>query len=167
MPHTHSIRPWLAGAALLTSLLVACGATAPTNPSAAGAARPAGGHGHAAFMGSYDINRDGVVTRDEYDTVRKQRFMAADTNSDGWLSEAEYVAEFEARLKAQYAAGTQASDEDHVRSIRQARVRFGILDTNKDGKLSIQEELAIADKTFKGADTNTDGKVDAADGKKP
>ncbi|MFC2547596.1 MAG: hypothetical protein ACFNX4_12265 [Actinomyces oris] len=34
----------------------------------------------------YDANRDGVVTRDEYDTLRKERFVAADTNKDGWLS---------------------------------------------------------------------------------
>lgn len=46
-------------------------------------ARPAGGHGREAFMGSYDVNRDGVVTRAEYDSVRLQRFAAADTDHDG------------------------------------------------------------------------------------
>jgi DNA-binding NarL/FixJ family response regulator len=37
-------------------------------------------------MGSYDANRDGVVTRDEYDTVRKQRFLAGDTNGADSIS---------------------------------------------------------------------------------
>src|SRR5256885_16883761 len=88
-------------AAGLAALLTAC--ASPTAPSASGPAQPAGGHGQPAFMGSYDANRDGVVTRQEYDTVRKQRFLAGDTNGDGWLSEKEYVDEFEARLKQQYA----------------------------------------------------------------
>jgi len=144
------------------ALLTACANDAAKG---AGPARPAGGHGHAAFMGSYDVNRDGVVTRDEYDTVRKQRYMAADTNGDGWLSEAEYVAEFEKRLKAQYTKEGKAPDERYHNSMKQAYVRFGIVDKDKDGKFTIEEEIAIADKTFKNADTNGDGAVDARDKK--
>ena len=72
----------------MAAMVVALTAAAPSG-AAEGPAAPAGGHGLAAFMGSYDANRDGVVTREEYDTVRKQRFVAADTNRDGWLSEAE------------------------------------------------------------------------------
>ena len=145
---------WLAACGLLS----ACGSTAPAK---SGPQAPAGGHGHAAFIGGYDANRDGVVTRSEYDSVRKQRYVAADTNGDGSLSEAEYVAEFEGRLKQQYAG--KPTDESYANSIKQAHVRFNILDTNKDGKLSVDEELAIADKTFKGSDLNGDGKVDPAD----
>ena len=148
---------WLAACALV-GLLTACGSTTPAK---SGPQAPAGGHGHAAFVGGYDANRDGVVSRQEYDSVRKQRYVAADTNGDGSLSEAEYVAEFEGRLKQQYAG--KPVDEAYTNSIKQAHVRFGILDTNKDGKLSVDEELAIADKTFKGADLNGDGKVDQAD----
>jgi len=153
--------------AATVTLLAACAGDASTHNAAKGAgpARPAGGHGHAAFMGSYDVNRDGVVTRDEYDTVRKQRYMVADTNGDGWLSEAEYVAEFEKRLKAQYAKEGKAPDERYHNSMKQAYVRFGIVDKDKDGKFTIEEEMAIADKTFKNADTNGDGAVDARDKK--
>ena len=157
----------LAAAALLTacasndSKTAAPAAAAKTE--AKGPATPVGGHGHNAFIGSYDANRDGIVTRDEYDTLRKQRFVAADTNKDGWLSEDEYVAEFEGRLKAQYAAAGKKPDQQYEGSIKQAHVRFGILDSNKDGKLGIEEEIDIANKTFKNADRNGDGVVNAAD----
>lgn len=158
-----------AAAATLASL-VACSNSPTTQGSskdtqAATPARPVGGHGHAAFMGSYDANRDGTATRDEYDTLRKQRFIKADTDGNGSLNEAEYIAEFEGRLKQQYAAEKKAPDESYQNSMRQAHVRFGILDTNKDGTISVEEELAIAERTFKGADHNGDGKVDAADEK--
>lgn len=156
----------LAVASMASMVLMACTSTAPEQKSgnAEGPARPVGGHGGAAFMGSYDANRDGVVTRDEYDAVRKQRFMTADANRDGWLSEEEYVAEFKKRLDKDY--GDRAHDERYANSIKQAHVRFKILDRNDDGRLSVEEELAQAEKTFKGADTNGDGKIDAADGKK-
>lgn len=150
------------------ALLAACASkdtktAAAASTEAKGPTTPVGGHGHHAFIGGYDANRDGVVTREEYDTVRKQRFVAADTNQDGWLSEAEYVAEFEARLKAQYAAAGKQPDQQYQGSIKQAHVRFGILDSNKDGKLGIEEEIDIANKTFKNADRNGDGVVNAAD----
>ncbi|MGV7207203.1 EF-hand domain-containing protein [Oxalobacteraceae bacterium A2-2] len=143
--------------AAMLALMTAAGASA----AADGPVAPAGGHSLAAFIGGYDANRDGVVTREEYDTVRKQRFMTADVNRDGWLSEDEYVAEFEGRLKQQYAG--RAPDESYANSIKQAHVRFKILDTDHDGKLTVAEENAIADKTFRNNDTNGDGKVDKAD----
>jgi hypothetical protein len=152
-------------ASMIAAMVAACASTQPPaadKPKAAeGPAAPAGGHGLSAFIGGFDANRDGVVTRAEYDTVRKQRFAAADTNHDGWLSEDEYVAEFEGRLKQQYAG--RAQDDAYVASIKQAHVRFKILDTDKDGKLTIEEENAIADKTFKRTDINGDGKIDKSD----
>lgn len=145
-------------------MVVALTAAAPSG-AAEGPAAPAGGHGLAAFMGSYDTDRDGVVTREEYDAVRKQRFVAGDTNGDGWLSEEEYVAEYEGRLKQQYAG--RAQDERYANSMKQAHVRFNILDTDRDGKLTVEEDIAIADKTFKQNEKNCDGKVDQADRAKP
>ncbi|EJM96294.1 EF-hand domain-containing protein [Herbaspirillum sp. YR522] len=138
-------------------------ASLPGTAPAGTPAQPAGGHGREAFMGSYDINRDGVVTRAEYESVRLQRYNAADTNGDGKLSEAEYVAEFEGRLKQQYAQQKREPDADYQRSMRQAHVRFGILDRNHDGFISLDEEKAIMERTFVGQDTNGDGQVDARD----
>ncbi|QBK06292.1 hypothetical protein DW355_00210 [Hylemonella gracilis] len=154
-------------AASLAVLLAACAAPSqPTADKTLGPVNPAGGHGYAAFMGSYDVNRDGLVTREEYDTLRKQRYVAADSNQDGWLSEAEYVAEFEARLKQQYAAQSRQVDEGYQQMMKQAHVRFNILDKNKDGRLSVEEELDVAERTFKTGDVNLDGVVNAADNMK-
>lgn len=150
------------------TILAACTSGPPpaAQQSAAtpGPAAPAGGHGLSAFIGGFDVNRDGVVTRQEYDSVRAQRFAAADTNHDGVLSEDEYVAEFAARLTQQYEG--KAQDERYAASIKQAHVRFKILDTDHDGKLTLEEENAIAEKTFKRTDTNGDGKIDQTDGEK-
>jgi len=163
----------LAMAAMVAAMMAACTSAPPPaaqqsatqQPRAAqGPAAPAGGHGLSAFIGGFDANRDGVVTRQEYDAVRAQRFTAADTNHDGVLSEDEYVAEFAGRLQQQYAG--RAQDDNYAGSIKQAHVRFKILDTDHDGKLTLAEENAIAEKTFKRTDTNSDGKIDQADGEK-
>ena len=163
----------LAMAAMVAAMMAACTSAPPPaaqqsatqQPTAdTGPAAPAGGHGLSAFIGGFDANRDGVVTRQEYDAVRTQRFTAADTNRDGVLSEDEYVAEFAGRLQQQYAG--RAQDDSYARSIKQAHVRFGILDTDHDGKLTLAEENAIAGKTFQRTDTNGDGKIDQADGEK-
>jgi hypothetical protein len=158
----------LAMATVMAAMMAACASTQPPaadQPKAAeGPAAPAGGHSLSAFIGGFDANRDGVVTRAEYDAVRKQRFTAADTNHDGSLGEDEYVAEFEGRLKQQYAG--RAQDDGFAASIKQAHVRFKILDADHDGKLTMEEETAIAEKTFKRTDTNGDGKIDNADGDK-
>lgn len=150
---------WAMMATGMAVMLGAC--TTSQGPSTP--ARPAGGHGQSAFIGSYDGNRDGVVTRSEYDAIRKQRFESGDKNRDGFLNEDEYVAEFELRLKQQYMDQNRDPDQAYENSIRQAHVRFAIVDRDRDGKYSREEDLAVADRTFKGADTNGDGRVTAED----
>ncbi|WDZ95847.1 hypothetical protein Herbaro_20590 [Herbaspirillum sp. WKF16] len=167
MKATPSVISAVAGAILLSACAAQPGgAQAPqvaATQAGSGPARPAGGHGREAFIGSYDLNGDGVVTRAEYDAVRKQRFKNADKNGDGVLTEEEYVAEFEGRLKEQYFKSGRQPDEAYANSIRQAHVRFALLDRNRDGVLSQDEEQEIMEKTWAQADTNKDGKVDAND----
>ncbi|WP_225783089.1 hypothetical protein [Xenophilus sp. Marseille-Q4582] len=150
--------PLLAGLAL-AALLSACAAPQP----AQGPTRPAGGHGLDAFLGSYDADRDGQVTRAEFDAIRLQRFKSADTNGDGVLSEAEYVAEYEGRLKRQYFDQGRQPDKAYENNIKQAHVRYAIVNRARDGKFTWAEDQAIADKTFKALDTNGDGVVSKAD----
>ena len=152
------------------TLLSACAGSA-TQPTAKGEqnqpALPAGGHGSNAFFGSYDANRDGVVTRQEYDTIRLQRFRAADKNGDGVLSEDEYVAEFEGRLKQQYFDKGNQPDQAYENSIKQAHVRYNIVNRARDGRYTLEEDRAIAERTFKSSDTNGDGKVTRDDPPRP
>ena len=165
--HTHLLAA-LAAATLLSACAgsgtpqPATGATAQTQP-----ARPAGGHGLDPFLGSYDANGDGQVTRAEFDAIRLQRFNAGDTNGDGVLNEAEYVAEFEGRLKRQYFDSGRQPDKAYENSIKQAHVRFGIVNRARDGQFTRAEDMAIADKTFKNLDTNGDGVVSKADPARP
>ena len=162
----------LLAALAAAALLSACAGSGTSSPATTASAqnqpaRPAGGHGLDPFLGSYDANRDGQVPRAEFDAIRLQRFNAADTNRDGVLNEAEYVAEFEARLKRQYFDSGRQPDKAYENSIKQAHVRFGIVNRARDGQFTRAEDKAIADKTFKNLDTNGDGTVSKADPQRP
>ncbi|RZL63339.1 MAG: hypothetical protein EOP81_13125 [Variovorax sp.] len=159
---THRHTPTLA-AVTAALILSACAGPQATGTAQNQPARPAGGHGLKAFLGSYDANRDGAVPRAEFDAIRLQRFRTADTNGDGVLNEAEYVAEFEGRLKRQYFDEGRQPDKAYENGIKQAHVRFAIVNRARDGKFTLAEDQAIADKTFKGLDTNGDGVVSTAD----
>lgn len=60
-------------------------------------------HSAAGLLAMYDVNKDGVVSRDEYQQGRNAQFVAVDTNHDGELSYDEYVSEFAGRLDQQIA----------------------------------------------------------------
>lgn len=120
------------------------------------AARGARGHDKAEFMENYDINSDSIVARAEFDARRGEHFSRADTNRDGALTEAEYVAEYQARLDAELAA-TRAAQ------LRQAHVRFGVLNTDRNATMSSAEFGASGQRMFARLDTNSDGAVDERD----
>ncbi|MEN9892516.1 MAG: hypothetical protein RLY78_2811 [Pseudomonadota bacterium] len=141
-------------------MLGACGTPAST---AGHTATATDGHSRAAFMAAHDTDRDGTVTRAEYDAVRHQRFAAGDRDGNGVLDEAEYVAEFEARLKRQYLDEQREPDPRYERAIRQAHVRFALVDRDRDGRYTREEDLAAAARTFRGHDTNADQRVDRLD----
>ncbi len=117
---------------------------------------PAPGHSKREFLETYDVDLDGVVTQAEYMTRRGEAFVRTDSNGDGVLSETEYVAEFTVRLDADLAA-------QRALQLRQAGVRFGVMDTDKNGGMSRPEYEATAGRTFQRLDTNGDGRVDDRD----
>jgi Ca2+-binding EF-hand superfamily protein len=123
-------------------------------------------HEGGAFIHDYDSDHDGRVSRGEFDAVRVARFGATDANKDGWVSEAEYVGEYSARLEQQLAASSDTAakkDEERQRQIRQAHVRFGVLDRDKDAKL-VQAEFDVSGaRAFAEQDDDKDGSVTAAD----
>ena len=117
-------------------------------------------HSAEGFLALYDSNGDGKVSRAEYDEDRAAQFARSDRNHDGLLDRSEYAAEYRARIDARVAELDKRED-------RQAHVRFGVLDTDKDGKMTFAEYQASGKRQFDTADRNRDGVVDAADAKLP
>lgn len=126
-------------------------------------------HEHSAFIVDYDLDKDGKVTVEEFNTVRAQRYAATDANQDGGVDEAEYVEEYRVRLEAQLAASDESAErkeEQRVRQIRQTHVRFGVLDKDKDGKISQAEYDASGQRAFAEQDGDGDGVITPGEKKK-
>ncbi|MEC3910013.1 hypothetical protein U5A82_05845 [Sphingobium sp. CR2-8] len=123
-------------------------------------------HEGSAFIHDYDADHDGQVTRAEFDAGRITRFKATDANKDGWVSEAEYVKEYSARLEQQLAASDRSEGkkaEERQRQIRQTHVRFGVLDTDKDSQMTQAEYDVSGSRAFAEQDNDKNGIITAAD----
>ncbi|MBB5882704.1 hypothetical protein GGR74_003938 [Xanthomonas arboricola] len=112
------------------------------------------------FLALYDENGDGKVGRKEYAGLRAAQFASADGDRNAALSPDEYRVEFEDRLNRRLTALEQADD-------RQVHVRFKVLDTDKDQRMTFAEYQASGLRTFARVDRNHDGVVDASDGALP
>lgn len=121
-----------------------------------GDGRVARGHGKQGFMETYDANKDGKVSKEEFATKRGEDHKALDLNQVGGVTEMEYVTEYSFRLDKELA-------EQRGRQIRQAHFRFGVLDTDKNGVLSTDEFNESGSRMFSRLDTNGDGAVDKQD----
>ncbi|WMJ69436.1 EF-hand domain-containing protein [Stenotrophomonas sp. 24(2023)] len=117
-------------------------------------------HSAEGFLELYDSNGDGTVDKAEFQRVRDAQFTRTDSNGDGRLSANEYLAEFESRIDRRAATLDQGED-------RQAHVRFGVLDADKDGAMTFAEYQVSGKRLFDTADRNKDGVVDAADAALP
>jgi hypothetical protein len=133
--------------------------------SAITASAMAAPHENIAFIKEYDLNGDGQVSLPEFKAKRWVIFLTTDFDNNGTLNEAEYVGEFEARLMKDLSAeGDYARrKEDYQRQMKQAVVRFGVLDTNKDGAMTYEEYLASGLKMFERHDRDKDGFVGEKD----
>jgi hypothetical protein len=118
----------------------------------------AASHDINVFVTEYDLNHDGAVSKEEFADERERRFITTDANHDGGLSHDEYVGEYHARLMSQHP------DEKIVeRQIKQADVRFNVLDSNKDGRISRAEYAFSGWRMFTEHDYTKDGVVSAQD----
>ena len=152
----------------MTALRLPLAMTAALLALAAAASAHAAPHEHSAFIADYDLDKDGKVTAAEFKAVRDKRFAATDGNSDGGVDEAEYVGEYEVRLNAQLAASTESAErkaEERVRQMRQAHVRFCVLDKNKDKTTSAAEYAASGGRAFAEQDGDKDGVITAGEKK--
>jgi hypothetical protein len=137
-------------------LLIACALFA--GPMAASAAS----HDIKTFITEYDLNHDGSVSKEEFADEREHRFISTDADHDGGLTHDEYVGEYRARLLA-----AKPNEKSVERQMKQADVRFTVLDSNKDGKISRAEYAHSGWTMFTKHDYTDDGAVSAKDDVEP
>jgi Ca2+-binding EF-hand superfamily protein len=130
--------------------------TVPEIPRQRSALSMPSSHSVSGFIALYDNHGDGQVTREEFTAERQASFKATDTNGDQWISAEEYLLEFENRLDLQ-------AKQVRTGQLKQAHIRFGALDRDKDGDLTLQEFAASGDRIFSGWDVNNDGVVNVQD----
>lgn len=104
-------------------------------------------HSFKGMLIKYDDNGDNVITPQEITLVRKNIWNLADDNNNGWISEQEYLYEFEDRMDAQIAKNRKSA-------IKQTYVRFDILDKDKNGEMTLEEYQASGHRSFNRFDTD-------------
>jgi hypothetical protein len=140
-------------AAILAASSVATGAVAAS-------------HARDTFIKEQDQNGDGAVSKDEFAATRQIQFARTDADKNGALSHDEYVGDYKARLEKSLSTLTltaEKKDEEHMRQMRQAEVRFGVLDSDKSGAITAAEFAYSGWRMFTTHDSNNDGVVSAAD----
>lgn len=115
-----------------------------------------GGHGKQDFIKSYDVDGDGKVSMEEFLAERAEIHKTYDLDGDGKVTQTEYVEDYQYRLDQELAAR-------RANSLRQAHFRFGILDSDDDGEMTLNELHESGNRTFSRLDTNGDGIIDEAD----
>lgn len=111
-----------------------------------------------------DTNRDGAVTQAEYDAARTamrtewqgKRFAKLDKDGNGQISREEFAA------RGDRGEGRGKGMRGHWRHHGGGMGRFGnfaMMDTNKDGRVTLAEASARPLAMFDAADTNHDGTV--------
>ncbi len=138
----------------------------------------AGSPPRALFLERMDANKDGKVTKAEFDAFRAESFKSADKNGDGVLDKDEFAlygdlrrAEGIERFFARYDKnkdGKIAADEMPARENRRA-ARFEAIDTAKKNALSAEDYAKAAGERFEARlkerfdaiDANRDGKLSA------
>lgn len=128
-------------------------APAPTSPPQQPAPGDRGDRAPSGLM-RYDTNKDGAVDRAEWKTGQEARFRRLDANGDGKLTKEELFAS---------TPGAANSVLPNDRQAQRQSTYFQLLDTNKDGVVTLAEFMAQADRNFARCDVNNDGRIDTAE----
>ncbi|MET1755518.1 hypothetical protein ABVV53_08605 [Novosphingobium sp. RD2P27] len=145
---------------LLALSAFAMSSTAMAEPGGTGlvpSGSSARGHSKDAFMSAYDTNGDGKVSSAEFIAIRGPQHGSFDLNGDGKVDEEEYVTEYKTRLERDLA-------ERREMQLKQAHVRYGVLDTDKNKNMTLAEFNDSGKRMFSRLDSNKDGVVDQNDG---
>lgn len=118
----------------------------------------AASHDLSTFVGEYDLDRNGSVSKEEFQRERERRFAATDTDRDGGISLEEYLAEYRGRLMH---SNPDARTID--RQMEQTASRFKVLDSNADTRISAAEFQHSGWGMYDEHDYNRDGAVSLAD----
>ena len=118
------------------------------------------------MLRTYDANKDGKVTRDEYLAGIRKQFAEMDLNNDGRITDDDLPPMMRGR---NVLAGGDGAVDGGIDRDRRGQNGFPLLrmlrdaDSNKDGVITLDEALAAADKRFQLLDRNKDGAIDTAD----
>ena len=124
----------------------------------------AASHDLATFIREQDLDGDGKVSKEEFQRGRDAEFARMDRNKDGVLSHDEYVGDYRERLERELLERPQVErEEERTRQLRQADVRFKVLDSDHSGGITTAEFAATGWAMFQRHDTNHDGWVSMAD----
>lgn len=113
-------------------------------------------HSREGFFTKYDLDENTIIDKEEFEARRRQDFDRADEDHNGWLSEREYIFEYQNRLDTQIEKARKAA-------IKQTHVRFGILDDNENDSMTFAEYQVSGKRSFTRWDTNKDGIVNMQD----
>jgi Ca2+-binding EF-hand superfamily protein len=131
---------------------------------AAATSAQAASHDRDTFIREQDLDHDGKVTKDEFAKGRAAEFARMDKTHDGKLSNAEYVEDYRARLKARLAAlPADQRDKERATEMHQAEVRFDVLDSDGNLFITPAEFDYSGWRMFMHHDTNKDGAVSRDD----
>ncbi len=113
-------------------------------------------HSLEGFIDINDLDGDQQVTAAEFKQIRRGIFDSTDTNKDGWVNPEEYTLEFTNRLD-------RVAKQTRTNQMKQAEVRYGILNSNKDAGIDLEEFAVSGKRIFDGWDLNSDGQVSSVD----
>ncbi len=108
-------------------------------------------------MQKLDVNKDGILQTSELQQGVLEKFDAADTNKDGFISDEERAAIVDS---VQDMGNEQVGEKLGERRAANVDRRYNVTDTNEDGKVSKEEYEAYFGNHYQAYDRNRDGIID-------
>lgn len=115
---------------------------------------------HKVMMHIMDKNKDGSISKEEFEDHRNEFFRAADKNRDGNLSEKDFE-KLQKKMKEAHEKAREEIKAAHKKAMK--KKHFDKLDADGDGKISKEEFDAKGMRKFIRMDHNDDGELNKAD----